>query len=1086
MRAAASFGALAAGSLVQFSAAQAAGPGSSDNDVALQAYGELGNAPQGDPRTTGQGFPDGAPQGQSCVGQATSTIFVTVYPTSPVSTGGPGSHDTVYQTIYPTTQTLQVSPVGSVQVTHTSVSIYTTITVDIWGTGSDSEQHPGTIVSVSESASPISVDASLPSNESPAGGIPDYGVSTGDVGPAPAPTSIINGYPGPQGPSAWFTVVTDTDVHWTAGVTGPSPVTILSEHTIFFPGPSGAVGGGGPLTCLTTTGPDGRPTIIEWPAGGPSGNQGQSDLPNSQATPTGVGAQWPGVTASSALGVPAATTYTVIGTDGIPTVIQSSWYIPQLPSTTVPGSVSIPVDASASGQIQVIPNGPAMTTSTSYTFVGADGKPTVVESTLVLPGPAATEANLPGYSGIGPAQVTASLVPTTYTVIGANGLPSVVDTTFLVPPPGTPATNVPGDVLTGVPFQITVVPGNIQSGDVLDGITTCMTYTAIGPDGKPTAIESTVVMPASHALPSGVSVGFPSPVPTQQTNLPQGVSVGSPITTRVTIDILGPNGVATPVVGTVVLTPAFGTGTSMPPATTIAYPSMAPQRPQTDLPQGQMPPATSNVAISTCLTVDIVGPNGVTTPYVQTVVFTPPAISVDLPTAVPVATSTGIVQAPGPVIPDSGDKGGVPGLDTYGTSSALPPVVVSGVDGQAATDATPMTLTVLAGPNGSPVFSEVPIPLDSGTDANGPPAYGSGHAPAGGYGWGLAGPASYGSSSSILAPQPVVADSNMQTSTWTNVIPEATTTYNLNFPMTTLVTLAARAPNALRKRGLRRQESSLSSSSWNNATSAASPSPDETLPPVPPGPPATGDGTTTPAMCPSGGKVGKITVNFDNTKPGPLFNPSDDVWFSQGFLVAPPSSQLAQSYVPSSGGQLVEFVPPSLSPSNEQGASDTAQIGLGPNSASPCFRFNLLGANLGCAAQASEQWCEFEISAYTWDVVSSSEQAIAWSETKRVPACPDFPNGSCSLTPVQFEGYTNITSVLIRLHVGLELRAWWGDDFEFEWTDNGCEAASCRARALPNRVKRESVMSALRSGVWHWTPEGLQRLDDEYIWESAN
>ena len=87
---------------------------------------------------------------------------------------------------------------------------------------------------------------------------------------------------------------------------------------------------------------------------------------------------------------------------------------------------------------------------------------------------------------------------------------------------------------------------------------------------------------------------------------------------------------------------------------------------------------------------------------------------------------------------------------------------------------------------------------------------------------------------------------------------------------------------------------------------------------------------------------------------------------------------------------------------------------------------------------------------------------------------------------LRVEGYKNITSIMISLHVGLDLRAWWGDDFKFGWTDNSCEAASCRARVVPQRVKRETVKSALRRGIWHWTPEGLLRLDDNYIWDSAN
>lgn len=201
-------------------------------------------------------------------------------------------------------------------------------------------------------------------------------------------------------------------------------------------------------------------------------------------------------------------------------------------------------------------------------------------------------------------------------------------------------------------------------------------------------------------------------------------------------------------------------------------------------------------------------------------------------------------------------------------------------------------------------------------------------------------------------------------------------------------------------------------------------------------------------------------------------------------MIAPPSSQQKQSYFASSGGQLVEFVPSSLTPVSGEDVSDVAEIGVGPNSSKECYRFDLFGASLGCAATAAEEWCEFEVSAYRWNPETSHEESIEWSETKRVPACTDFPNGSCALTPVDLDGYTNITGVLITLRVGLDLRAWWGDDFRYGWSDNSCEAAACRGGAASHRVKRETVETALRRGVWHWTPEGVERLDDDFIWDA--
>ncbi|EHK19055.1 uncharacterized protein TRIVIDRAFT_203806 [Trichoderma virens Gv29-8] len=298
------------------------------------------------------------------------------------------------------------------------------------------------------------------------------------------------------------------------------------------------------------------------------------------------------------------------------------------------------------------------------------------------------------------------------------------------------------------------------------------------------------------------------------------------------------------------------------------------------------------------------------------------------------------------------------------------------------------------------------------------------------------------------------------------------------------------------RRVMRRQQELVTSEfAWDNSSSALSVPAFSTQSPFTPVLPSVTDsvppqasfvdGSDSSLICPTGGKIGNFTLDFDETKPGPLFNPSRDIWFSQGFLIAPPSAQTSQSYNPSSGGQLVEFVPPSLPSSSHSSVGDTAEIGVGPNAPNHCFRFDFQGASLGCAAEGAENWCEFEVSAYRYNDVLGREESIAWSETKRIPACPSFPHGNCRLTPVLFDGYANITSILINLRVGAELRVWWGDDFKFGWSDNGCEAAACRANAVPQPTKREVIESAARRGVWHWTPSGLKRMDDEYIWESV-
>lgn len=157
---------------------------------------------------------------------------------------------------------------------------------------------------------------------------------------------------------------------------------------------------------------------------------------------------------------------------------------------------------------------------------------------------------------------------------------------------------------------------------------------------------------------------------------------------------------------------------------------------------------------------------------------------------------------------------------------------------------------------------------------------------------------------------------------------------------------------------------------------------------------------------------------------------------------------------------------------------------MGPHTSSPCFRFDFFGASLGCDAQGKEKWCEFEISGYRYNETSKSEESVAWSETKFVPACPTFSEGGYELTRVDLDGYTDLSSVLIRLRVGNELRAWWGDDIKIGWTDNSCIAAACRRNVPSYQIKREAVVSALRRGVYKWTPSGLERLDDALVWEA--
>ncbi|RSL43546.1 hypothetical protein CEP53_011653 [Fusarium sp. AF-6] len=878
---------------------------------------------------------------------------------------------------------------------------------------------------------------------------------------------------------------------------------------------------------------------------GGSGSQGtDQDLPSgipfpAPGSPGSPGASLPGD--RSGQGITTVTTFTTTGADGLPTVVDSTWVIPftgpvaeassQLPVSGLPqGSLSgIPFDVGsiptgsfpAPGSPQDGSDSLVATTCTSFTLIGTDGLPTVVHSTWVvpagtpgsgdsagIPGPISTGASIPGFPTAGPAGIPTGLpsglptasdldgaapitTHTSYTVIGSDGLPTVVDSTFVIPAPlvtgsaviGNPeapseaSDALPNGITSSANDQASGLPGVSSSGStgsgvVTGGITTCTSYTMIGPDGLPTVVDSTWVIPGaidtqpgnpaltSDAFSSGllsgvpgnpsfVSDGFPSGLPTgtpgQVTASPGLPSGSNPngqagITTCITYTVLGTDGLPTIIDSTLVIP----TGTE--PSGTNGLPSV------TGVPQ---PDSSDDSAgtFATLTTAIVIGSDGKPTLTVQTIIFGDSS-ALGVSTSAPQGTISGVPSLPplGPVV-TSVDMGPLvtssPSINSYGAiisdQSMSNLVADSSADAHGdsvtgtVTGTLTWTVTSVVNSPGGPVLS------GDGSDSLGP--YNT-----------LGNPTPSEFTLWPLSSLPVT----LQTSTWTNVVVEETTSYTLNFPLTTLATIT------VGKRHIRRQEASV----WSNSSTEASSASTST---------ASSDASST-SICATGLSIGNTTINFDNSKAGPLFNPQEHIWFSSGFLIAPPTSEQPQPYIPSSGGQLVEFVPPALSNTTTTGSGDVAQIGMGPHAPSPCFRFDFFGASLGCDAQGNEKWCEFEISAYRWNDTSSSEESIAWSEIKQVPVCPTFSEGGYQLTRIDLDGYTDLSSVLITLRVSQELRVWWGDDFRVGWTNNTCDAAACRTHAPTYLMKEEAVADAIRRGVFQWSRTNtFDRIDDAIV-----
>lgn len=217
---------------------------------------------------------------------------------------------------------------------------------------------------------------------------------------------------GPYGSSPWETVVTDSDVHWTPGPSGPTQVTILSPHTITLGeqptnGPTGdnsgpASDGSGfrPSSCITVIGPDGKPTIVDTPGGIPtdnvqpisnsgtiSGDNGQGGISTGVTLPaptiTGPvdGSMPGGAGGDGGAGTTTCTSYTVLGPDGLPTILHTTWVVPSTGASVLPTDVPFPASMPGLASGATPDNGAASSTCTSYTVLGPDGLPTVVEST---------------------------------------------------------------------------------------------------------------------------------------------------------------------------------------------------------------------------------------------------------------------------------------------------------------------------------------------------------------------------------------------------------------------------------------------------------------------------------------------------------------------------------------------------------------------------------------------------------------------------------------------------------------------------------------------------------------------------------
>ncbi|KAK2775954.1 hypothetical protein CKAH01_12616 [Colletotrichum kahawae] len=752
--------------------------------------------------------------------------------------------------------------------------------------------------------------------------------------------------------------------------------------------------------------------------------------------------------------------------------------------------------------------------------------PIITSTVYVAPTPDSSIASIPGNIDGNPPATTLPGGQVTPGAPGGNGQGTRTVYTFPAgetPPsfpwnPTDPGTNSDGVVV----FSTTLYHTRPGSGGTptVDSLVTCFTVTfPSGADsgntpGAPVGggSVSTVVVPTMVPGPDGsLSYSFQTLLST----FPPGVGNGVPPATVVTTTYTMPADAQDPTAGTPVIATLTLTF-PQPPATDGSQPPAAPGVPGSS-PSGPstitviQPPGAPGSAPSGPSTVTVIQPPGVpgsapSGPATATVIQPSPSSPGVSGPAVPVGPSTITVFQPSASSPagsivtvfmtsDTPPAGGFPGSPGVSQSDSIPGGY--GDSSPSAGLASAVTVTLPAGSgSGSGSGSQDPagaapvtvtVPAGSGSDS------GTGSQdPAGAAPVTVTVPAGSVPAISSMEPSSTETSSSVLTSTLVNVISEATTTYS--FPFESLVTsisvITVSPADPGNAAGGSPSSASASASVVVSASTVASTVVSSAVDNVQSSlllstlvqvitttPTATAgaalerrafQNATAPIsaatpMCTGTTEVGTLSLDFDDLSVGPVYNPYHRFWFSKGFLVGPPPSD---PYLPSSGGRLVEFVPPMLS--NTTGFSgDTAQIGMGKTASSPCFQFDFYGMNLGCDSRIAGQLCEFTFTGYQWDAALSNETEFA-SQTAWVPSCPAMKE--CPLTVFKATGFSGLSSITITLRVDGQPRTWWADDLLVGWSKNDCESAACRQQTVVD------VMTIENGPVWYWTSLGMRLL----------
>ncbi|KAG9837134.1 hypothetical protein KCU77_g11359, partial [Aureobasidium melanogenum] len=206
----------------------------------------------------------------------------------------------------------------------------------------------------------------------------------------------------------------------------------------------------------------------------------------------------------------------------------------------------------------------------------------------------------------------------------------------------------------------------------------------------------------------------------------------------------------------------------------------------------------------------------------------------------------------------------------------------------------------------------------------------------------------------------------------------------------------------------------------------------------------------TPSVC---GEHGDFTLTWDDesnflpTEPvsepsqaSPASNPYHHMYFSDGFVYAPPPSM---PFLPISPPHLVMFVANETGDNHNhnEGGQLSGEIGAGIRRSSSAFWFNAYSAYLGCDNHSADQ-CKLQITGLVYHEETKSEVA-AFHQTVFLAPCllPDH----CELKQVHFDlSMKALSGLSIEASVNDGPVSWFMDNLALGWSNNTCAAGLLR------------------------------------------